>query len=491
MKAQNLKISILQLAVQGKLVPQNSADEPASELIKHIETKKIRLINDGIVSIDARHTPEPITEEDVPYVLPDTWRWVKFADIATFYVGKTPNRNVTEYWNAGTYAWVSIADMVSDGITVETAEKITHTAFAKCFSNRFSPAGTMIMSFKLTIGKISYLGVDAVHNEAIISIFPFLDDKDLKNYLFRILPLIANYGDFKNAIKGKTLNATSLSNLMIPLPPLAEQRRIVTKLDELMPLVKEYSEIETQMNELNAKIPNMLRKSILQLAVQGKLVSQDPHDVPASEFIKRINSERIRLIKEGKISIVRRHTPEPITEEDIPYALPDNWCWVKFANVVSFNAGKTPNRHTSKYWNNGTYTWVSIADMVSDGITIETKEKITNTALTECFSNIFSSAGTMIMSFKLTIGKISYLGVDAVHNEAIISIIPFLDDKVFKDYLFRTLPLIANNGDFKNAIKGKTLNATSLSNLMIPLPPHAEQKRIVAKLDELLGIING
>ena len=136
--------------------------------------------------------------------------------------------------------WVSIADMVPNGITIDTKEKISDLAVKDCLQKCVSPKGTLIMSFKLTIGKVSYLGVDATHNEAIISIFPFAKDDKLtilKDYLFTILPFMANYGDSKNAIKGKTLNATSLTNLYIPLPSFEEQKYIVDKVKELKNLV--------------------------------------------------------------------------------------------------------------------------------------------------------------------------------------------------------------------------------------------------------------
>ena len=160
------------------------------------------------------------------------------------------------------------------------------------------------MSFKLTIGKVSILGMDAVHNEAIISIYPTAPVDDswiLQKWLFKIMPLVAATGNSKNAIKGKTLNATSISNLMVPVPPLAEQERIVAKIEELMPLVAEYDEAEKKLSTLNADFPEMLRKSILQQAVQGKLTERSPSDEPASELLKRIQTEKAKLITEGKI----------------------------------------------------------------------------------------------------------------------------------------------------------------------------------------------
>ena len=193
MTAQDLKNSILQLAVQGKLVPQSPDDEPASELIKRIADERTRRMAAGTLVVDKKHTADPITADDILYDLPENWKWARFADIVTFNAGKTPQRQNTGYWSIGEYPWVSIADMQSDSITTTTKESISKTAFDDCFSGKISPAGTMIMSFKLTIGKVSVLGMDAVHNEAIISIYPTApveDSRILQKWLFKIMPCV-------------------------------------------------------------------------------------------------------------------------------------------------------------------------------------------------------------------------------------------------------------------------------------------------------------
>ena len=158
------------------------------------------------------------------------------------------------------------------------------------------------MSFKLTVGKVSILGIDAFHNEAIISIYPFVDpDRITTMFLFATLPLLSQSGDTKSAIKGNTLNSDSLDALLIPLPPIMEQKRIFDKLHELTAPLLDYGAAEQKVTELNVNFPERLKKSILQEAVQGKLVSQDPSDEPAEALLERIRTEKQRLIKEGKI----------------------------------------------------------------------------------------------------------------------------------------------------------------------------------------------
>lgn len=489
MTAQDLKNSILQLAVQGKLVPQDPNDEPASELLKRIKVGKERLIKEGLVSIDKKHTPSPIAEDDIPYEIPDTWCWVKFADIVSFYSGKTPERHTAEYWTNGECTWVSIADMIADGITVETKERITKTALSDCFSGKMSPAGTMIMSFKLTIGKISLLGIDAVHNEAIISIFPFLNDATLKDYLFKVLPLLANSGDSKNAIKGKTLNATSLSNLMIPLPPLAEQERIVAKIEELMPLVEEYGKAEERLTTLNAEFPDKLRKSILQQAIQGKLTERDPDEEPASELLNRIRAEKERLIKEGKI---KKEKPlPPIKEEEIPFEIPDTWTWVKIGEITQIQSSKR----------------VFEKDYVKNGVPFFRSKEIGDLQRGESINTPLYISREHYDSLKQTVGVPS-VGDVLVTSVGTIGNVWICDGREFY-YKDGNITQICKNGSFIpeyvelfihsplfeqqaiSTVAGTAYSALTiikLKNLLLPLPPLVEQQRIVDRVNELLAV---
>ena len=171
--------------------------------------------------------------------------------------------------------------------------------------------------------------------------------------------------------------------------------------------------------------------------------------------------------------------------DSIPFDLPSNWEWCRLSTIVSMSIGKTPPRGEQKYWSNAKYNWVAISDMVDGGVICSTKEKVSEEAASKLFSSI-SPKGTLIMSFKLTVGRTSLLGMDAYHNEAIITIRPFVDEaNAMRNFLLKVLPIIANQGDSKDAIKGKTLNSKSLSNLFVPLPPFTEQQRIVAKIEKL------
>ena len=370
MTAQQLKNSILQMAVQGKLVPQDPNDEPASVLLERIRAEKERLIkekkikrekNPSVIFKGADNTPyEKIGDEvypvDTPFDIPDSWEWVRFKDLVDYSMGKTPPRKETEYWSNGTLPWVSIADLVADGTVTATKECVNSFAAENTFKGKISKAGTLLMSFKLTVGKVSILGIDAFHNEAIISIYPFVDpDKITTMFLFATLPLLSQSGDTKSAIKGNTLNSDSLDALLIPLPPIMEQKRIFDKLHELTAPLLDYGAAEQKVTELNVNFPERLKKSILQEAVQGKLVSQDPSDEPAEALLERIRAEKQRLIKEGKIkkdkheSIIfrrdnshyeKRGSEEVCIDEEIPFEIPENWAWCRASSLGTMIRGR-------------------------------------------------------------------------------------------------------------------------------------------------------
>ena len=258
--------------------------------------------------------------------------------------------------------------------------------------------------------------------------------------------------------------------------------------------------------KLDESLMTKLPKSILQEAIQGRLVPQDPSDEPASALLEKILNEKQQLIKDGKLkakdirSIIYKDDDNKYYEqiganiaditEEIPFEIPDSWIWCRFGNIVKMHIGKTPPRGESKYWADGAYPWVSISDMNSSGHIKNTKEKISLAAATSLMGKNISHIGDLLMSFKLTVGKTAILDIDAFHNEAIITIAQYYDDNnIVRDYLFNILPIISNLGDSKDAIKGKTLNSQSLFNLLIPLPPMQEQQRIVQKIAEIQTLI--
>ena len=311
---------------------------------------------------------------------------------------------------------------------------------------------------------------------------------------------------------GSTMIHVSMENMkprFIPIPPRKEQIRIVDKIGELLSIVDKYAKSQEALERLNIVIFNKLKKSILQEAIQGKLVSQIQAEGTAEELLAEIRKEKELLVKEGKLkksaltdSVIFKGDDNKYYEQignevvditdDIHFEIPQTWKWCRLGAIVKMRIGKTPPRGEQIYWSNGTHDWVSISDMVEGGIIKTVKEKVSDMAVNEIFKYYPSPKGSLLMSFKLTVGRTSILGIDAYHNEAIITIVPYADvDNIFRDYLFYILPTISNSGYSKDAIKGKTLNNKSLNSLLIPLPPLLEQKRIGAKIKFAYSKIKG
>ena len=483
MTPQELKESIILSAMQGKLVNQIDSEEPSVALLDRIATEQ----NIQIKAKKAKaNKATVITEEDIPFDIPSTWTWIRFGNLVSYNMGKTPPRAESQWWGNGV-PWVSIADMPESGHILETKESVTNEAINDKFSGRISKAGTLLMSFKLTVGRVSILDIDAVHNEAIISIYPYADENEtIKKYLFAILPYVAQSGDSKNAIKGKTLNDTSISNLLIPLPPIAEQQRIVAKLEEILPLIDRYEATWNKLEEFNKRFPVDMQKSILQLAIQGKLVEQRPEEGTGEELFQQIQAEKQTLIKAGKI---KKEKPLPeIAEDEIPFDIPDSWKWVRLGKVVKklTDGSHNPPPNTGKG-----YPVISAKNVKNGRITFENVDRYTDeTGFAKENPRTDIARGDIILGIiGGSIGNIAiYTHDEKVIAQRSIAIMATMIEAEYFVYVLKS-PLIQNamQASAAGSAQGGVYLGT-LSNFLIPLPPIAEQKRIVAKLEEILPL---
>ena len=442
---------------------------------------------------------------DTPFDIPESWEWIRFKDLVDYSMGKTPPRKETEYWINGTIPWVSIADLVADGTVTTTKECVNNFAAENTFKGKSSKAGTLLMSFKLTVGKVSVLGINAFHNEAIISIYPFIDpDRITTMFLFATLPLLSQSGDTKSAIKGNTLNSDSLDALLIPLPPIMEQKRIFDKLHELTTPLLDYGVSEQKVTDLNANFPEALKKSILQEAVQGKLVPQDPSDEPAEALLERIRAEKQRLIKEGKIkkdkheSVIfrrdnshyeKRGSEEVCIDEEIPFEIPENWAWARLSSFGVFNSGKTPSMSNPQFWN-GNIPWVTSKDMKRPVIT-DSEMHISELAAS---SMQLYPAGTLLLVARSGILKrllpLCKLGIDSTINQDIkafslydieVSEWLFYGIKAFEPYILKEL--------VKSVTTVESLKFDEFAAMLIPVPPLSEQRRIIAAIKTAMNLL--
>ena len=513
MKAEQLRKSILQLAIQGKLVPQDPNDEPASVLLERIRAEKQRLIKEGKIKKDKNDSVifkgddnryyEKVGSEvkditdDLPFEIPDNWVWTRFSQIASFELGKTPDRHTDKFWNNGIYPWFAISDLQERSTVFSTKEKISATALKEKFAGKLVPQGTLLMSFKLTVGRTSILGVDAVHNEAIISVFPIIPDKDAtRNFLFNLLPLIVEYVETTDAIKGATLNSSKLSSMLVPFPPLTEQIRIVAEIEKFEPLIAEYDKLEQQATKLDEEIYDKLKKSILQYAIQGKLVPQDPNDEPASVLLERIRAEKKAKLGKKYVDsciykgddncyyehITGRAQDEPV---EVPFDIPDNWEWSKIKYIANTQTGTTPS--TSDKSNFGDYiSFVKPGDLVNGRI-LYNREMLSERGLNN--GRLIPSNSVIMVCIGGSTGKCALTDRDISCNQQINTASPckwvlpqYLFFFMTSDYFYKTVRA--------NAIGTATpiINRSTWENLVIPIPPLVEQKRIVAKINEIFAM---
>ncbi|EDF9812380.1 restriction endonuclease subunit S [Salmonella enterica subsp. enterica serovar Tennessee] len=518
-----LRELILELAVRGKLVPQDSSDEPASELLKRIAAEKAELVKQGKIK-KTKPLPE-ISEEEKPFELPVGWEWVRLPEITHYQVGKTPSTKNSSFWGSheNGIPWVSISDLVQNGIVEITSKHISKKAKEDIFKYSPVPAGTILMSFKLTVGKTSLLNIDAYHNEAIISIYEMNGLN--RNYLFHLLPLISQLGNTKQAIMGNTLNSKSLSMLVVPVPSTKEQIRIVKKYEELMSLCDQLEQhsltsldahqqlVETLLTTLTdsqntdeltenwARISehfdtlftteasiDALKQTILQLAVMGKLVPQDPNDEPASELLKRIAQEKAQLVKDGKMK--KQKPLPPISDEEKPFELPDGWEWVKLGNIL----------HDIKYgtsqkcdYNISGYPVLRIPNIVKGIIDLADIKygALTDSELKDLTLNkndllfIRSNGSTNIVGQSTLVqhdlkdhAYAGYIIRVRLHNEYINA---RYINMIMKSNLIRE----QIEGPIRTTTGVKNINSNELMGLLVPLPPKNEQGIIIKKINEI------
>ena len=486
--AKALREKILNLAIRGKLVKQDSNDESATVLLKKIKLEKQKLIKEK--KIRKSKSLKAITSKEKPFDIPDSWEWVKFGEIVQFSLGKTPSRGMTEYWNNGTIPWVSIGDIKNEKYLKETKEKISESALDDKFKNELVPANTLLMSFKLSIGKVCILKVPAVHNEAIISIHPFINTNYItRDYLYYVLPLISNMGEFTPAIKGKTLNKTLLQELKIPLPPLEEQSRIAAKIAQLFALLRKV-EYSTQQY---AKLQTLLKSKVLDLAMCGKLVEQDPNDEAASVLLEKIKAEKEQLIKEKKIK--KSKTLPPISDEEKLFEIPDSWEWVRLGDLTKkVGAGNTPKGGSKSdvYVTEG-IKFIREMNVYNDGLHLKgityirpkLAEKRTGSAVIakDILLNITggSLGRSALMSDDFDLGNV---------NQHVL-IIRNVDSKVrYFMHLFLISSLAQKSIHNKSVGDKAGFSATKTKELLMPFPPIKEQKRIAKKVEEVFRIIS-
>ena len=524
MTAQQLKNSILQMAVQGKLVPQDPGDEPASVLLRRIKAEKQELIKAGKIKKDKKSSEifrgathnlpyafcEQIGKEirdisdEIPFEIPESWEWVRLGSICEIARGGSP-RPIKQFLtdDPNGINWIKIGDSDKGGKYInETKEKIIPEGMSK---SRFVHRGDFLLTNSMSFGRPYILNVDGCVHDGwlVLSGYQTAYDKD---FLYYLLASSFAYYQFCEVVSGavvKNLNSDKVACALFPLPPINEQHRIVAKIEELLPYIERYGKAEEHLTTLNTTFPEALKKSILQEAVQGKLVPQNPDDEPASVLLERIRAEKQVLIKAGKIRkdkhesaiITRDKIPYEIIDgkerciaDEVPFELPESWCWCRWGTISeSIQYG-----YNAPAKENGRIKMVRISDIQDNKVLWDTvpfcdiDEESIETYLLKQNDILFARTGG-------TVGK-SYL-VKEVPKDAIYAgylIRTRYSNNLSPEYLkfFMESELYwiqLRNGTIATA--QPNCNGKTLANMLVPIPPLAEQKRIVAKIEEIMPMI--
>ncbi|MFR8172940.1 MAG: restriction endonuclease subunit S [Marvinbryantia sp.] len=446
---------------------------------------------------------EPVCiADEVPFEIPESWEWVRLSFLGEIVGGGTPKTSDRESWANATIPWLTPADMkyvtgkyVSHGERAISEYGLAHS------SAQLMPAGSILYSSRAPIGYIAISGNSICTNQGFKSLVPVIPD--LNDYLYYcLITLTPSIQARASGTTFKEISRTEFGKTLIPIPPLKEQKRIVTKIEDAMPGVEQYSERANTLTRLNHDFPDSLKKSILQWAVQGKLVPQDPNDEPASVLLERIRAEKGHLIRKGKIKrdkhesvIFRRDNSyyekvdgiERCIDAEIPFDVPDSWEWIRLGTVCEVVRGGSP-RPIKQFLTDSDegINWIKISDSDKGGKYISsTKEKIIPEGISK--SRIVH-AGDFLLTNSMSFGRPYILKIDGCIHDGWL-VLSGYEIAYYKDFLYHMISASFAYCQFCGVVSGavvKNLNSDKVSYALFPLPPLAEQKRIVEKIESIL-----
>ena len=477
MNGQQLKNSILQLAIQGRLVPQDSNDDPASALLSRIREEKKRLVEEKKIKKDKPLAP--IKDEEKPFEIPESWEWVRLGEIGDWGAGATPAKGNMDYYNKGNIPWLRTGDL-NNGIVKDVEMRITEKALSECSLRKCNVGDVLIAMYGATIGKVAIAGIELTTNQACCACTPLcLYNK----YLFYFLQ--ANKDVFIKMGSGgaqPNISREKIIYTLFPLPPLAEQHHIVEKIEELLPLVEEYDEAQTKLDKLNNELPEKLKNSVLQQAIMGRLDTRNDKDEPASALLARIREEKKKLVEEKKI---KKDKPLAlIKDEEKPFDIPESWEWVRLGEIsqeISDGTHKTP-----KYVENG-IPFLSVQNISSGKLNINKIKYISEDEHIKLIKRVKPQKNDILICRIGTLGRAIKVHWDFEFSIFVSLGLIRLIDSSLCNYLVACInsPLGYSWID-KVKVGGGThtykINLSDLPNFVIPLPPLAEQHRIVDKL---------
>ena len=435
----------------------------------------------------------------MPFDIPDSWEWVRLGELFQHNTGKALNAaNCTGQLKQ----YITTSNLYWDRFELDNLKEMyfSESEIEKCTVIK----GDLLVCEGGDIGRASIWSYDYPmciqnHIHRLRAYVPLCTR--FFYYLFDLYKHIGWIGGKGIGIQGLSSNA--IHSLLFPLPPLAEQHRIVETIDKLQPYTDAYADVESTLDTLNTTFPERLKKSILQEAVQGKLVPQDSSDEPAEALLERIRAEKQRLIKEGKIKkdkhesvIFRRDNShyekldgvERCIDDELPFEIPESWAWARLGNIGDWGSGATPSRTHPEYYD-GSIPWLKTGDLTDSYIT-DIPEGISQLALEKTSVRLNESGSVLMAMYGATIGKLGILTYSATTNQACCACKPVYGvETLFLFYFLmsqRTAFIKRGEGGAQPNISKEKIVTT-----LMPLPPLAEQHRIVQRIEELLPLVKG
>ena len=517
MNGKQLKNSILQWAIQGKLVPQDPNDEPASVLLDKIRQEKERLIKEKKIKRDKNASiiyrgednsyyekmlatgEVKCIDEEIPFEIPQGWEWCRICHVAEIARGGSP-RPIKEYLTDATDGinWIKIGDTEKDSKYITSVkERIKQSGVSK---SRMVHKGDFLLTNSMSFGRPYITQVDGCIHDGWL-VISLIEQSYRQDFFYYLLSSGYAYSQFAKRVAGavvQNLNSEKVAISLFPLPPYKEQNRIVQKIKDLLPLVEKFGNDKTLLDKLNADINTRLKKSILQEAIQGKLVPQIAEEGTAQELLEQIKKEKQKLVKEGKLkksvfnnSVIFRGDDNKYYEqigkkclditEQIPFEIPNSWTWARMGQVGDWGAGSTPLRGNQDYYG-GNILWLKTGELNND-IVYDTEEKITQRAFQDCSLRMNKIGDVLIAMYGATIGKLAIVGKELTTNQACCGCTPYV---VYNWFLFYFL--MASRDSFIKKGEGgaqPNISRVKLVEHLIPLPPLNEQKRIVKRIETL------
>ena len=502
MTPQQLRNSILQMAIEGKLTEQRAEDGNASDLLKEIKAEKAKLIAEKKIKKE-KPLPE-ISEDEIPFEIPDNWVWTRLGDIARFQGGYAYKSG--EYVATSNNQVIRLGNVKNDKLLLDVNPVFITNDYADNTQQYCIKVDDILFTMTGTRRKRDYFYTKLITNDDIYSLNLFLNqrvgcirsyeicDKKWLNLVLKSLFVLNQIFESETGTANQgNIGSEATMKLLIPLPPLAEQKRIVARLEEILPQVDEYEKAYNELQELNKKFPDNLKNSLLQMAIEGKLVEQRAEDGNARDLLKEIQAEKAKLIAEKKI---KKEKPLPeISEDEIPFEIPDNWVWCRLDDIVSkeIRRGKSP-----KYDEAGSaFAFAQKCNSKYDGIRLDLARKISDESLKRYGDDELLQDKDIIINStgNGTLGRIGmYKEIYNTNNDKYFAdshvTVVRIQKNILSEYIH--IALLSYHKYLTSLGEGSTnqteLKPLIIKSLLIPIPPLAEQKRIVAKLEQILPL---